>query len=580
MPRAKSVRTSHVVALVALALFLSALMWIPAFRAFPKTQWGDGAQYHKTLEAARIAIVRYHELPLWNPYECGGLPLWDNPQSFVGSPIAWLTFLVGTTRTMEFWYFLHCACGFLCMWVLARYDLKLSRAATLVASATWAFCGYHQHRYAGGHPTFAPTEYLPLALFLWRRAENDTRCAVGLGMLMADLMYEGAVYPIPHFAVILGAESLTRAWPPARLVKVAKAGAIVASVTLALGASRFFPVIDQLRHHPRGLGEETDYIKWRTLRDMFLARAHPFRFRDQQVYHWNEYGAYFGPILLLFGLMGVLFTDASLAWAAVLLALSFALMLGHFSRFAPWHILKGHVFPFKEMRVPSRFDAEVSMFLAAYVGVAIDRLPRFIRKRLPRSEWAGQARIAMIALALFAVGDMMSVGYWFIDTYGFHEPAQAHLQPSSRLYFGGPGLSNFISEPEQNRGRLQCWDEWGFGAGAPLWEGDVAQAKPATESARVTNVHRTQNKFDLDVDATGPTRILLNSTYDRGFRTNVGVLSEANKELVLDLPPGRHHVKIEYWPRGLSAGLWVSALSMIGVAWFFWRDRKERRTTT
>jgi hypothetical protein len=574
--RNKRGNASHVVALVVFALFLSMLEWWPAFQAFPKTQWGDGQQYHKTLEAARVSILRYHEFPGWNPYECGGLPLWDNPQSFIATPIAWLTFLIGTTRTMEIWFLLHSTAGFLCMWVLARYELRLSRVATLVASATWAYSGFHQHHYAGGHPTFAPFEYLPLAIFLWRRAENDLRYAVGLGVLVADMMIEGAVYPIPHFAVILAAESLTRAWPAPRIVKMAKAGAIAGALAFSLAACRFLPVIDQLRHHVRDLGSESDHLQWQTLKDMFLARTHPLRF-PEQAYHWNEYGAYLGPVLLFLAVVGVLVSEARLAWFTALLGLSFVLMLGHMGRYAPWHILKGHVFPFKEMRVPSRFCAEVLMFLSAFVGVAIDRLPRLLKTWFPAWGSSGRLRAALVVFALLGVGDMMSIGVTFIDEYGFHEAPEAHPLPSPRLYFGGPQLATFINEPAQNRGRLQCWDEWGFGAGAPLWEGDVAQAKAADDGATVEAVSRTQNTITLDVDATRPSRILLNSTYDRGFRTSVGELQEANKELVLDLPPGHHHVLVKYWPRGLTAGLLISTLAMAGTIAFFVRDRRRRR---
>src|SRR5512140_187434 len=114
-----------------LALTLSTFAWWPMLWWYPNTQNGDGPQYHKTLEAARVSILRYHELPLWNPYECGGLPLWDNPQSHVGAPLAWLTFLVGTTMTMMLWYVIHAALGFVSMWLFARHEVRLSRAATL-----------------------------------------------------------------------------------------------------------------------------------------------------------------------------------------------------------------------------------------------------------------------------------------------------------------------------------------------------------------------------------------------------------------------------------------------------------------
>jgi hypothetical protein len=572
-PGLARVRGLRIVALVAFALLLGILEWWPALAAYPNTQWGDGQQYHKTLEAARVAITRYHELPLWNPYECGGLPLWDNPQSFVLTPLAWLTFLIGTTRTMEIWFLVHVTLGFLCMWVLARYDLRLSRVATLVASATWAYSGFHQHHYAGGHATFTPFEYFPLAIFLWRRAERDVRYAVGLGVLVADMMIEGAVYPIPHLVAILGVESLLRAWPLARIPKLLKAGAIAGVVAFTLAACRFLPVIDQLRHHNRDLAPENDFIRWQTLVDMFLARNHPFRF-STQTYHWNEYATYLGPILLLFGVLGVLASGKELRWLVVLLVWSFVLMLGHWGPYSPWHILKSYVFPFKEMRVPSRFRAETSMFLAAFAGVALDRFPRLLRKGSLRG--SGHLRAAMVALALIGVGDILSVGASFIDEYGFHEAPEAHPSPSARLYYGGRGLAGFIDEPQQNRGRLQCWDEWAFGPGGFAWEGDVPQAKAMTEAAKVLSVRRTQNTFTLEVDANEPARILLNSTYDRGFRTDVGEIVEVKMQLALDVPPGRHTIHVRYWPHGLTAGFILSALSMIGTAAFFVLDHRRR----
>jgi hypothetical protein len=577
MPGAKTRRAGHTAALFALAILLSVFFWRPAFWAYPSTQSGDGQRAHKLLEAARISVVRYHELPLWNPYECGGVPLWDNPPSFVAAPLAWPTLLIGTTHTIVLWYLLHTAAGFLGMWLLTRHDLGLSRGASLVASVAWAYSGFHQHHYAGGHVAFAPFEFLPLALFMWRRAENDIRYAVGVGALLATMMYEGAVYPIPHFVLVLAAESLTRAWPKDRLVKLVKLGAVVGIVAFALGAARFLPVIDQLRHHKPVLEPETDRVRLATLKDMFLARSHPFHF-PQQKYHWNEYGGYVGPILLFLATVGVFIADSSMAWLVMLLALCASLMMGHLSRFAPWHLLTRFVFPFKEMRVPSRFVAEVDMLIAAFVGVAIDRVPRLVGERFPNKAWAGQLRIGVLALGLIGVGDVMSLGTSFIQDFGFHDAAETHPAAEPRLTLGAEGMASLINEPQQNRGRIQCWDDWAFNIGAPLWEGDVPQANPVDDGATVLSVSRTQNTFTLDVDVTRTSVIKLNTSYDRGFRTSVGKTLRYQKLLAIELPPGEHHVVVKYWPFGLTFGLLTSGFSLVFLAGFFVWDRRRRKT--
>jgi hypothetical protein len=562
--------------LSAVALVLSAFAWMPMLAAYPATQGGDGPFYHKMIEAARVTVVRFHELPLWNPYECGGVPLWDNPQGVPAAPMVWASLLLGTTRAIELWYVVHSAIGFLCMWALARHEVKLSRGASFVAAASWAFSGVHNQHYTGGHFTFVPYLYFPLAVLMWRRAERDLRMAVGAGAIVALTMLEGGVYPLPHLLLLLGAETLTRAWPPRRLAAIVRAGVVVLAVGIGLGATRFLPVIDQLRTHVRPLGVETDAMQWSTLKDVFLSRDHG-RGVPGQEYVWPEFGDYVGPFLLALAGVGMLMAGAENAWVLALLGWAFVLMLGHFAKVAPWSVLKGHVFPFKEMRVPSRFVYSVGLWLSVCMGIGIDRLTALGRRWLGRQRAEG-VRLALLALGLVGVGDMIAVGIaWCAQC--FNGPPEAEVKASPRLYIGGPGTAAFLDQPRQNRSRLDCWEEWAFTAGAPLWQGDVPQARAEVASADVHlgEVVRTPNTYTFDVDAPGPARILVNGPFDRGWRTSVGTLADQDKQLVLDVPGGHHHVRLHYWPHGMTLGLWLTALSSAGIATYFVRGARRRR---
>lgn len=566
-------------ALVSLAV--STFAWWPILDAYPHTQGGDGPQYHKMLEAARVSLLRYHEFPHWNPYECGGLPLWDNPQAFVGAPLAWISLLVDTTRTIEIWFIVHSALGFACMWLMARHELKLSRAASFVSSVAWALSGVHQQHYAGGHATFTPFLYFPLALLLWRRAEVDKRFAVGLGTLVAWMLYEGAVYPTPHLAILLLAESATRAWPPRRILKTAQAGAIAGVVAFGLSASRLLPVVDQLRAHKRPIDPDVDALTWQTARQMFTARTHE-RYAPGQQYVWPEFGAYIGWILLALALVGVAYVAATRGrrWILWLLAVSLSFMLGHAGKWAPWEVLHAHVFPFKEMRVPARFNYEVTLFFAACAGLALDGLSRHARTWLGVARGRA-ARVALVGIALLGAGDMISVGIdWFSVTFT-NPPAQRPLPVSTRLYFGGAGLAQFIDQPLQNRGRLECWDEWAFGWGAPLWQGDVAQAKALGDDATVEVANRTQNTFTIDVDAKrAGARILVNSTYDEAWQTDVGAIADYDKALAVDVPAGRAQIHLRYRPRMFVPGVVVTFASAAALAAILiWRSRRRTSRT-
>ena len=309
-PRHELIRA---LALTVLAVALSLFFWSPMLSALPNTQGGDGPVFHKMFEAARVSVTRYHELPLWNPYECGGLPLWDNPQAPFGSPLTWPMYFIGTTNAIAFWYVVHSVIGFISMWLLMRIELSASRSAAFIAAGTFAFFGFFQHHLPGGHLVFASFEYFPLGVLFWRRAERDLRMAIGLGLVVAMMIYEGGVYPIPHLAVFLGVETLTRLYPIKRVPRIALAGLLVVVVAITVGAARFLPVIDQVKSHTRGVAIEADGMHWSILKDVFVLRSHERAVIGQR-YVWGEYGMYIGVLILAFALLGILLAGARHVW--------------------------------------------------------------------------------------------------------------------------------------------------------------------------------------------------------------------------------------------------------------------------
>jgi hypothetical protein len=564
-------------ALVVLALLLAIYAWYPMLGAFPKTQGGDGPVFHKMIEAGRVSVVRYHEMPMWNPYECGGLPLWDNPQAPLGSPLMWPIYWLGTTKTIGLWYIAHAALGFLGMWWLARRELGVSRAGAFVSAGAWAFCGFFQNHLPGGHMVFAAFEYFPVAILFWRGAEKDLRMAIGLGATVALMIYEGGVYPIPHLAVILFVETLTRVWPPKRLGRIALAGVVVLAVAITVGAARFLPVIDQIKSHTRGVASESDGLNWGVFKEVFLTRTHERPVPGQR-YVWGEYGLYLGPIVLLLSIIGIGLAGLEHVWLVVLLVVSLVFMFGDAGKYAPWTILRGHVFPFKDMRVPSRFGLEVSMALTAFAGLAVDRIVARAKKITMRVDWVDALRVAVIGIAFVGVGDIIGVGLDLVGGSWGNPPEDPRIEASPRLYLGSRA-PNMIDGPRENLGRQTCWEEWGFGQGAPLWDGDVPQARARDEGAVVTNVVRTQNTFTADVDTSAPARIVFDTSYDKGWRTTVGAVVDEDKALAVDVPAGKHHLVVKYWPKTMTLGLVLTGIGTVAsIAALVWLTRRRRAT--
>jgi hypothetical protein len=551
----------RVACISALGILLTLTVWSVIVTHYPGSGGGDGPFFFRLIEAGKISLGRWHELPLWNPYECGGVPLWDNPQSLVASPLILLLQPFNTSITLGVWTIFHVVLGFVGTWLLCRDELETSRAAAFVAACLFAFSSPHSNHLAGGHTAFAAFECVPLALYFWRRGEREHRFAIGLGLVVAYVFYGGGVYALAYMGLMLAVETLTRLTTPSRIVPILRAAAIVGVITGLVAAARLLPVLDQLTHYKRPLAGETDFIDWQLLKDMYLARSHALRFGHEYV--WGEYIAYTGPIVVALAAIGLVLSLSDRKWLVVVGAVLLVFMLGHFGPLAPWTFLKGHVPPFTSMRVPARFRLLLILFIACWVAIAIDRLPRLLERALGSySPVARAARVAVIGVAIFACGDVSGHSIDVINSQ-WDGAAPQKPAPSTRLHLGGPGIGQFIDQPRQNRGRLECWEEWAPHAGAPLWVGDTPQARMATPSAgEVYSVQRTQNSFVVDVEAREPTTLLLNTSYARGWRSEIGTPREQKNQLVVEIPAGHHRMRVWYWPVGLTAGLVLTAIGL------------------
>ena len=66
-------------ALSLVSLALAFVLLVPELLAFPNTPEGDGRFVFHQIEMGKAALRYYHEMPLWNAFDCRGIPNWDHP---------------------------------------------------------------------------------------------------------------------------------------------------------------------------------------------------------------------------------------------------------------------------------------------------------------------------------------------------------------------------------------------------------------------------------------------------------------------------------------------------------------------
>jgi hypothetical protein len=554
--------------LVAAALLLATWAWWPMIAAWPHTPEHDGRFVLHQWEVGKAAIRQYGEMPLFNPFDCRGIPMWDHPESMTASPLLLASTWLPGTITVWVWNIAHAAAGFVGMWLLGRREVGLDRASSLVAASMWALGVCQAAQFAGAHSTLVCFWLFPLLLLLHRRAERSAGAAVGLGLAVALMLFEGATYPLPLCLVVLAIETATRLGSLRRAARVLRAAVLSGAVAAGVSACRLLPLADQLRSHQRVRLVDADYVLSPDhLLKMFTWREGIWSARlEGQQYVWDEYAAYVGWALLAFALVGFVVCLVEKRWLALLGVAVLLLMLGHFSDVAPWHLLHEHVFPFKSMRVPTRFRHVFHAFLSVWAAVAVMRVPELAARWLGRPRAAPWLRAALAAAALLGVANAAGYAKQIIALRHRGAPAQP-VARSPRFFYEGPALAEFIDQPRQNRAWLGCRSyEWPSRRDAPLWTGDVPPVRAADDAATVLGASRTHNTFAFEVDARRPARVLLDSAYERGFRTDVGTAVEAGSLLAVDVPPGRHRVRVRYWPPYMTLGLLVSGVSAAIVA--------------
>ncbi|HSZ81366.1 MAG TPA: hypothetical protein VLA14_03740, partial [Polyangia bacterium] len=364
------------VALAALAFVVS-----PLWRDV--TSWAGSIDARASwflLEVDRVSLALHHELPLWNPYACAGLPQLASPQTSTLSPLTALVVLFGTPLGYRLGVTLGLLTALLTLRAWAR-TLGLSRAASTLAGAGFAACGAFALHLGEGQWAWLAFALHPLLLRSLTLALAGRRAHLAWGALaFALVVFQSptdptrlAVVVVALYAIFLGLWG-PGATPGARLVSVARAvgaAAVMLALGAALAAVRLLPLRALLAAHPRSVADR-DFTSPAELATIYAAR-YADRALGRHVHAFPDLGNYFGWAGLALALAGLVFVLARRRALAPVAAGAVACVLLQMGGGPPlpWGLLK--LMPATgAFDAPARFTILAGMFLCVLVGVAVD----------------------------------------------------------------------------------------------------------------------------------------------------------------------------------------------------------------
>src|SRR5260370_2266275 len=187
--------------------------------SIPGTSWDW--DYELALEwAGWITATVFHQIPLWNPYKCGGLPLLAHPLGRIVAPTFPLTLMFGPVVGLQLSIVMFVGIAWSGTYVLARV-LEMRPLAALGAALVFPSSSWFALQVSAGHMWtfgFACLSW-QLAFAMLAVERRRVRFAVLAGVALGVGFLEGGPYPLAFcgltITILLATVALLRRswWP-------------------------------------------------------------------------------------------------------------------------------------------------------------------------------------------------------------------------------------------------------------------------------------------------------------------------------------------------------------------------------
>ena len=541
----------------------------------------DAAYFAHHMDTAWRSWTQYGELPVWNPWFCGGIPQIGNLQDSALSPSMLLLALFGPGPGHTLVTVLYFALGLEGAWLYAR-KWGATRVAAYVAAAVFALSGRFSMLFVDGQPAFIGFQLAPWVLLGFELGMTRPWAAVGGGLAMALVFLEGGAVATPMLAVLLvwlvmlhvmgrmlwwptvGWQWRT-AWHPLRSL------AIMGAVAMLVSAPRLIPVAESIVRYPR---------EWQSAVAYSGQELAHMLFDPMPDGGYDGAGtSYVGTLVLAVAVWGLLRRPAKGMPLGLFFAVTFLLAMGHQGNWAPW-TLTTKLPVLHNLRCPFRLTFFSALFLGTLGAVGLGALERDVRdaigwliQRMTPLREIPRKAIARTCAAVLAVVAM---------AYVAQQPARFNrarivaerLKPMPR-----PAAQDFKQAignrweahiwPGLGRGSIACFEEQPFPT-TPALRGDLAQeeylADPTTGT--VTRTHWSPHRITLNVQLTKPGKLKVNQNWHRGWHSDVGEVLSDQGLLAVALPVGHYTVHLRHKDPVVWFGVWLSLTSLAALLVF------------
>ena len=481
-------------------------------------------------QAIRTSVNEYHQIPLWNPYRCGGAPLLGEAESDIVSVYTPFLMVFGPTVGYVISFFFYLFIGMYGLYKLARY-VGISKAGSVLSGVGYFCSGLFIIPFVTGITNFLSLAYFPFVVLYidqYLRSWN-LRYAMYSGGCIALMFLSGFHYiPIVFLYVLI--VSVIACLSQKRLKPLLGIG-IIMLMFVGFSAIKLFPTLESFYTHTfdngsfKFSGYSVDTLTYSLFSRNQSATAYAWPEPERRgffhgfSYGIDENGMYVGWIFAALALWGFCKRRTSLFVHRVVFCVFFLIMFGENITPSLYSLL--HQLPFFSfMRVAQRYRYIAMIPFVLFVGAGFDACVALLDRLLQRKKYVVTV-VSVVALVVILF-DMS-----WVNTRVFYDGFS--VKPVQKVFVKSfvqvcvPNVANILG-PElpivsSGLGMRNCTENvlitpYAACIGEMSYKGEVY----SMDSKIVVNKYLfSPNKLTLSIVSSGYGNVIINQNYDHGW---------------------------------------------------------------
>ncbi len=510
-------------------------------------------------------IRRYHELPLWNPYYCGGFDAVGAPQTRFVSPSLVLGLAFGAERAEILTVFFFTILGMEGAYRWLRLRAPYAGACLMVAPV-FALSGQFAVAYYRGWIQFLAFHLVPWVLYGVTLAARRRIAGVAIASIaFAWMLGFAGFFAAPMLGIACLVEALRALWeehPPNR----ARSFAMLAATALFMGAVawvRLWPVAETLAAAPRIMAGTPGHLP----RALLNALVGNLEVKDGNTELMGSF--YVGSAFIAMVALGA---QDRKAFRALLLVLVFLWLAQGYQRQPSLFAMMRQIPVFSSLRYPERFLWIATLFASETAANALGHTPLVGEGK----NWRRLAWLVLGGSLVWTIGHELSV-FERVATSRIMGQVSP-LEPPLPFRQSRGNRWATVHVQATGLGSLSCYETHRM-AMSPLLRADLPAeeylAAGAENAGTVARTSWSPNRIGLHVELTRPARVLVNQNWAPGWHSSIGTTTTNDGLIAVDLPAGSHDVTLSFRPWSTVGGFLVTSTALLALAILLVRERRR-----